>query len=64
MKRVISAILVAVLLVACLPVTAALAAEPVQTYAQVEKLQVSEKLIAMIKEEEGFSATPYWDYSQ
>lgn len=64
MKRVLSAILVAVLLVACLPVTAALAAQPAQPYAQVEKLQVSEQLIAMIKEEEGFSATPYWDYSQ
>lgn len=64
MKRVLSAILVAVLLVACLPVTAALAAQPAQPYAQVEKLQVSEQLIAMIKEEEGFRATPYWDYSQ
>ena len=61
MKRVLSAILVAVLLVACLPVTAA-HAEAIPT--KVEKLQVSEKLISMIKDEEGFSATPYWDYSQ
>lgn len=60
MKRVISAILVAVLLVACLPMAAVQAAGS----SKVEKLQVSEKLIAMIKEEEGFSATPYWDYSQ
>lgn len=60
MKRVISAILVAVLLVACLPMAAVQATGS----SKVEKLQVSEKLIAMIKEEEGFSATPYWDYSQ
>lgn len=60
MKRILSAILVAVLLISCLPVTAALAADT----AKVEKMQVSEQLIAMIKKEEGFSAQPYWDYSQ
>ena len=61
MKRVVSAILVAVLLIAFLPVTAVHAET---ASAKVEKLQVSEKLISMIKEEEGFSAKPYWDYSQ
>ena len=62
MKRVLSAILVVVLLVACLPVTGVFAKEV--TPAKVEKLQVSEQLIAMVKKEEGFSKTAYWDYSQ
>ncbi len=56
-NRVLSLILAAALLMVCLPLSA------LQVHA-VNDFTMSDEMIEILKEFEGFSAKPYWDYGQ